>query len=195
MLVVVAPVIVFVGVLVAQALAVSQQAVPWIQEQLSNPGDLMTRLEAIPGFDRLEPYRAQILTRVGEIVGTIGSFTVNKFSSATKGTLAFGLQLVILVYAMFFFLVSGGNVLAQILDHIPLSKKEMNLIVDRFVTVTRASLISTLVVGVLQGALGGLGLWAAGIPKRVLGYIDGRAVDDPRHRRHPGVAAGIESIS
>ena len=105
--------------------------------------------------------------QVGEAAGTIGTFTVNKLSSATKGTLAFGLQLVILIYAMFFFLVSGAAVLAQILDHIPLSKREMGQIVGRFVTVTRAALISTMVVGVIQGALGGIGFWVAGIPGAV----------------------------
>lgn len=167
LVVVMGPMIIFVGVLVSQALQVSESAVPWIQEQIRNPSELMRKLEALPGLDRLAPYREQILTKLGEVVGTIGAFTVSKLSSVTKGTLAFGLQFGILLYSMFFFLVGGGAVLSKILDHIPLSKREMNLIVNRFVSVTRAALISTLVVGIIQGALGGIGFWVAGIPGAV----------------------------
>jgi len=162
-LVVVLPMILFLGVLVAQALDVSQRAVPWIQDQLSNPSELMRRLESVPGFEDLQPYRQQILTRLGELVGLIGTFTVNLITSATKGTFAFALQLVILVYAMFFFLMSGGKALAQIFDHVPLSRAESKQIVSRFVVVTRAALMSTFVVGVIQGALGGIAFWVAGI--------------------------------
>jgi predicted PurR-regulated permease PerM len=127
----------------------------------------MRRIEALPGFDRLMPYREQILTKLGELVGTIGSFTVNKLSAVTRGTLAFAVQLVILLYAMFFFLMSGGAILERILVHVPLSKKESGLIVDRFVSVTRAALASTMVIGVIQGTLGGVALAVAGIPGAV----------------------------
>ncbi len=165
--IIVLPVIVLTGVLVGQALQISQSAVPWIQERISDPSELMRRVETLPGLDRLAPYRPQILTRLGEVVGTIGTFTVSKLSAVTKGTLAFALQLAILLYAMYFFLINGNTVIAQILTHIPLSKKEMNLIVNRFVSVTRAALLSTLVVGVIQGILGGLGFWVVGIPGAV----------------------------
>jgi len=159
--------IVFVGVLVTQAVQVSQSAAPWIQEQLRNPSDLMQRVEALPGFDRLAPYREQIMTKIGELVGTIGTFTVSKLSAMTRGTLAFAVQLVILLYSMFFFLMNGGSILERILVHVPLSKAESDLIVGRFVSVTRATLASMLVIGVLQGTLGGLAFAVAGIPGAV----------------------------
>jgi predicted PurR-regulated permease PerM len=166
-LVVIVPLIVFVGALVTQAVQVSQSAVPWIQEQLENPSELMRRLEAVPGFDRLAPYRQQIMTKIGELVGTIGTFTVSKLSAATKGTLALAVQLVILVYAMFFFLMDGAAALDRILVHVPLSKSESDVIVGRFVSVTRATLVSVLVIGILQGTLGGLAFAVAGIPGAV----------------------------
>jgi predicted PurR-regulated permease PerM len=162
-LVVIVPLVLFIGVLVSQAVHVSQQAMPWIQEQLGNPSELERRLEKLPGFERIEPYREQILTKLGELVGTIGSFTVNKLSAVTKSTLTFAIQLVILLYAMFFFLMSGGAFLERILVHVPLSKNETGQIVGRFVSVTRAALASTLVIGVIQGTLGGLAFWVAGI--------------------------------
>ena len=161
--IVVVPLVAFVGVLVTQAVHISQTAMPWIQDQINNPSQLMQRIESIPGFGRVEPYREQILTRLGELVGSIGSFVVSKLSDVTKGTLAFLLQFIILLYSMFFFLMRGTSLLDPILVHLPLSKKESTLIVDRFVSVTRAALASTLVIGLLQGTLGGLAFWVAGI--------------------------------
>ncbi len=160
---VVVPLVAFIGVLVTQAVHVSQSAMPWIQQQIANPGALMTRIESLPGFERIEPYREQVLTKLGELVGSIGSFVVSKLSDVTKGTLALLLQIVILLYAMFFFLMRGRPVLERILVHLPLSKDESALIVERFVSVTRAALASTVVIGVVQGTLGGLALWVAGI--------------------------------
>lgn len=162
-LVVLLPLALFVGVLVTQAVNVSQQAMPWIQQQISSPSELMSRLEQIPGFSRLTPYRGEILTRLGELAGTIGSFMASKLSDVTKGTIAFGLQFAVMLYAMFFFLIDGSKILDRILSHVPLSKKESGMIVERFVTVTRAALASTVVIAIIQGTLGGIAFGVAGI--------------------------------
>ncbi len=161
--IVVVPLVAFIGVLVNEAVHVSTAAVPWIEEQVSNPSELTRKIESIPGFERFEPYREQILTKLGEIASTIGAFVVSKLTDVTKGTLSFLLQFLILLYAMFFFLMQGRSVLDEMLLHMPLNKKESALIVDRFVSVTRAALASTVVIGIIQGTLGGLAFWVAGI--------------------------------
>ncbi len=161
--IVIVPLVAFIGVLVNEAVHVSTAAVPWIEEQVSNPSELTRKIESIPGFERFEPYREQILTNLGEIASTIGAFVVSKLTDVTKGTLSFLLQFLILLYAMFFFLMQGRSVLDEMLLHMPLNKKESALIVDRFVSVTRAALASTVVIGIIQGTLGGLAFWVAGI--------------------------------
>lgn len=162
-LLIVVPLIIFVGVLVGQALQVSERAVPWIQDHLSNPSELFRRLEGVPLLDHLRPYREHILTNLGELVRNLGNITVSAVTALTKSTLAIALQLVILIYAMFYFFINGGKALATIFDHIPLSKKESTQIVERFVVVTRAALMSTFVVGIIQGTLAGIAFWVAGI--------------------------------
>jgi len=162
-LLIVIPIIIFVGVLVGQSLQVSERAVPWIQDRLSNPSELMRRLEAVPFMEHLRPYREQILTGLGELVRNLGDITVSAVTALTKSTLALGLQLVILIYAMFYFFINGGKALAMIFDHIPLSKNESRQIIEKFVVVTRAALMSTFVVGIIQGTLAGVAFWVAGI--------------------------------
>ena len=48
-------------------------------------------------------------------------------------------------------------------SYLPLRETEKELVLDKFVSVTRATLRGTLVIGIIQGTLGGLSFWAAGI--------------------------------
>lgn len=166
-LVVVIPLTFFAGVLVNEAIQVSNAAMPWIQQQIANPGELLVRLEKLPFADRIAPYQGQILEKLAEVVRTVGTFIVSRLSDVTRGTLTVLVDLVILFYAMFFFLIDGRRLLNNILNHLPLSSAERARIVGRFVSVTRAALASTVVIGVIQGLLGGLALGMAGVPGAV----------------------------
>jgi len=64
---------------------------------------------------------------------------------------------------MFFFLLDGRRILEKILYYVPLASKEEDRMVGKFLSVSRATLKGTLVIGIVQGALGGLSFWVAGI--------------------------------
>jgi predicted PurR-regulated permease PerM len=85
-------------------------------------------------------------------------------AAATRGVLGFSLQLFILLYALYFFLVDGPSLLKRILYYIPLAEAEKEQLLGRFVSVTRATVKGSLFIGVIQGALAGLAFWAAGVP-------------------------------
>jgi predicted PurR-regulated permease PerM len=161
------PLGIFVGVLVAQAIDVSQNAGPWIEARLQQRDQVERWLEDLPGYERLRPFRDQILLRLGELTKTIGSLIVTWLSDATRGTFQFFVHLLITLYSMFFFLMDGPRFLARIASYLPLSVGERGEIVDRFLSVTRAALSSVLVIGVIQGTLAGAALAVAGIPGAV----------------------------
>jgi predicted PurR-regulated permease PerM len=166
-LVVVVPLMLFAGILVSEAIQVSNSAVPWIQRQLHNPDEFMQRLQALPFADRIASHQTQILQRLAETVRAVGTFMVNRLSDATRGTVSFIFNVGILLYAMFFFLVDGRSYLDGIMGSLPLSPAERSRIVDQFVSVTRAALTSTVVIGVIQGTLGGIALGIMGVPGSV----------------------------
>ena len=68
-----------------------------------------------------------------------------------------------MMYAMFFFLRDGKAILEKILYYMPLDHDDEVLVLQRFTSVTRATIKGTLVIGLIQGALAGLGFWVAGI--------------------------------
>ena len=160
---VVAPLFTLVGVVTAEAFRVTASARPWVEQQLAQPDLLMERVRGLPFADQLLPYRAQILTKAGELVGRLGTLLVQSLSAATRGTLGFFLQLGFVFYAMYFFLMEGRRILERLREHLPLEDADAERLLDRFVTVTRAILRGTLVIGILQGTLAGAGFALAGI--------------------------------
>lgn len=158
---VVAPLLTILGLVAGQAYSISQKVGPWIQLQLQQP-DLL--LEKIPGIERFEPYRAPILSKGAEMVGSLGSFLFTSLSATTRGTVAFLFKFFLFLYTMFFFLMDGGPILRKILGYLPLAEEDERRMVDRFTSVTRATLKGTLVIGLLQGGLAGIAFWIVGIP-------------------------------
>ena len=119
----------------------------------------------LPGYETyLKPYRADILTKAGEGVNSMGGFLLSSLKGTTLSTVSFIVNFFIALYTMFFFLIDGPAMLKSLLEYLPLHADEKELLIQRFMSVTRATIKGTLVIGVIQGALSGLAFWALGIP-------------------------------
>ena len=59
---------------------------------------------------------------------------------------------------------TGREFCGSILYYIPLGSHEEQQLLDRFVSVTRATLRGSLLIGVIQGALAGVAFWVCGVP-------------------------------
>ncbi len=162
-LVIVVPLLTIAGIVVVQAIEVVDSAAPWVQRQLSQPNEVDRLLERLPFADALAPYRDQIVQKLGEFVASMGSFLVNRLAATTRGTAVFFFMLFIMLYAMYFFLVDGAKVLDKILYYMPLPPEEENRMLEKFVSVSRATLKGTFLIGIAQGGLAGLAFAVAGI--------------------------------
>ncbi len=153
----------FLGIVVGQAVEVSQSVGPWVERQLEQPDNLDRMLERLPFYELLRPYQDQITSKIAEFAGRVGSFFVASLAHASRGTALFFFDLFVMLYAMFFFLIQGRVYLDRILYYIPLSSRDERRLVERFASVARATIKGTLLIGVIQGGLAGLGFWVAGI--------------------------------
>jgi predicted PurR-regulated permease PerM len=158
---VIGPLLAILGIVANQAILVTENIRPVVERFVNEPTYLEQQLERIPG---LEPYREQILTRVGDVVDTVGSFLVSSLSGATRGTATFVFHFFMLLYTMFFLLMDGPAMLRKSLQHLPLREEDTRLMTSRFMSVTRATVKGTIVIGIIQGTLAGLAFWAVGIP-------------------------------
>jgi predicted PurR-regulated permease PerM len=141
---------------------------PWVKQIVNEPMRLTIYLDRIPGIERLAPYRELLLTKAGEAAGNLGKIIVSSLSSTTRGTLMLIVDFFMLLYAMFFFLMHGRRYLDSILRYLPLRESEQDQMLQRFVSVARATLKGTLLIAMVQGALGGLMFAILGIPGAVL---------------------------
>ncbi len=101
--------------------------------------------------------------KAAEFAGRVGTFLVTSVAAASRGTAVFFFQLFVMLYAMFFFLVHGKEYLAKVLYYVPLASEAENRLVAKFVSVARATIKGTLVIGVVQGGLAGIAFWIVGI--------------------------------
>lgn len=151
------------GMITAQAIEVGQSVAPWIKEQVSRPAAFSELLASVPFYDRIQPHEKAILEKAGEIVGTLSSFLIDRLSSATVMTINFLFMIFILLYSMFFFLMDGHKLLDKILFYLPLEEADERRLLDKFTSVTRATLKGTIVIGILQGGLAALAFAVVGI--------------------------------
>lgn len=152
------------GTVLSQGLEVAQSAKPWVQQQLAQPGLITAKLEALPFYDQILPYREQALEWLSQLTGSVSKTAIDTVQAATVGTFSALLSLIIILYTMFFFLMDGDRLLYYLLYYLPLNDDDEKKLLIRFTSVTRATLKGTAVIGILQGVLAGLALHFAGIP-------------------------------
>ncbi len=85
----------------------------------------------------------------------------------------FIVNLFIMLYLLFFLLRDGDHLAKRIRDAIPLPTEQQRDLFKKFTAVIRATVKGTLIVAVVQGALGGLIFWFLGIHAPVMGGGDG----------------------
>ena len=160
---VLAPLSVLIGVVVGQAISVSQSVTPWVQAFINEPTAITTYMEKLPYYQEILPYRAVIIEKAGLVVGNISTFLINSLSSATKLTVNAIFSSIIMLYVMFYFLTMGEVLLTKILYFLPLHDRDERLLLRRFTSVTKATLKGTLIIGAIQGAICGIAFALAGI--------------------------------
>ena len=158
-----APVLAVLGAGANEAVRVTETIRPRLQQLVDQPGEFDRRLQALPGYQRIEPYRAQILTKAGELVGSTSAFLFAALSATTRATVLFIFHFFVLLYTMFYFLTGGPGLLRAVLAYLPLTEADKQRMLQKFVSVTRATLKGTILIGAAQGVLGGLAFWAVGL--------------------------------
>src|SRR5690606_29290467 len=154
----------FLALVVAQAVDIAEAAGPWISEQTARWEELLASAHDLPVVGRLLPDEAAIASRVTDFAGTAGGFLVSNLQAATTGTVNLVLQLFVMLYALYFFLTDGPSILSRILYFTPLKAEEEGALIDRFVSVTRATIKGSILVGLIQGALAGAAFFVLGLP-------------------------------
>ncbi len=165
--VVLIPLVLLLAVLVAQALDVSHTIGTWFKGSLSDPGALAADLQRLPFYDQLIVYQDQILAQAGTATTAVSRLLVDWVSTATLGTANFIFMSFVLLYSMYFLQMDGPRLIEKILYYLPLKTSDERVMLEKFTSVTRATLKGSLLIGLLQGGLAGIAFAVAGIDNAV----------------------------
>lgn len=162
--VIIVPLLFIIGAFTREAARLSEMAAPWIESVLAQGGLDEQGLPAwVPLSEHIEPYRDQLFARLGDLLSQVGNFLVEGLPRLTQRTIWFVLNLFVLLYAMFFFFLAGGRWLA-IFEYLPLTSHDRAVILEKGVSIARATIKGTLVIAIVQGALAGLAFAVVGLP-------------------------------
>ncbi|AUB82979.1 AI-2E family transporter [Candidatus Thiodictyon syntrophicum] len=166
-LVVLIPLVLLAGVLVSQALDVSQLAGVWVGETLTQPEAFAGLLRRLPFYEQLAPHWGKIAQQAGDAAGALSKIAVEGLSSLTLGTVNFIFMLFVFLYSLYFLLMDGDQLVDKLLYYLPLKTTDERMMLAKFTSVTRATLRGSLLIGLLQGTLAGIAFAVAGIPNAI----------------------------
>lgn len=116
------------------------------------------------GFSNAQMMQERVQALLGESAGMIASQAV----SIGSGALAFILSFTIGLYVLYFLLRDGSRIGETILHSAPVDREIADRLAARFLGIVRAVIKGSGVVGIVQGALGGIMLAIAGVPSALL---------------------------
>ena len=163
LLLVVIPLLFFFGLVVSEAVGVSNQAREWFADQGELDVLLSQQIGKHTWLAKLEPYQDDLIAKAGQITAKAGSLMAQGLAAGVKGTASFILSLFVMLYAMFYFLMDGGISLHRAMRYTPLTEADSTRLLEIFVSVTRATLKGKMIIGVLQAGLAAAAMWMAGI--------------------------------
>jgi len=97
-----------------------------------------------------------------------GQFVAAKALNIGQNTFDVIVELIIILYLLFFLVRDGDDLARRIRTAIPLHADQQRELFNRFTTVIRATVKGNVVVAIVQGALGGLIFWFLGVHGPVL---------------------------
>ncbi|MDD5479362.1 AI-2E family transporter [Rhodoferax sp.] len=160
------------------AAALAQEALGVVQ--MMESGELKPAVYFRKLFDALPNWITAVLDRFGLV--SFNTLQRRLTAALTQGTqyiagqtlimgqstFEFVASVFITVYLAFFLIRDGNAVLRSLWQAVPLATHHKQVLLEKFVTVIRATVKGNLLVAAIQGALGGLGFWYLGVSGAVI---------------------------
>lgn len=123
------------------------------------PANVRASMDA-SGWGDLAALQARAQEFVQASLGLIAAQALAIGGSVFGYVLAFGIAL----YVSYFMLRDGRRIAEAVLGALPFERAIADLLAERFLGIVRATIKGSVVVGLVQGALGAITFWIVGIP-------------------------------
>ena len=111
---------------------------------------------------------ADLQARAQEFAAEIATLVAGQAVAVGGGVASFALAFGIGLYVTYFLLRDGQEIGDKIIHSLPLERSIAVHLVEKFLSIVRATIKGSGVVGLVQGALGATTFWIAGVPSALL---------------------------
>ena len=107
---------------------------------------------------------AQVGGRIAEMADTALSWLSRQVLDLAGGVITATINLVIGVFGLYYLLLSGDTLWQRVRGALPFSAESAERLRERFRSVTHATIVGTLAIAALQGAVAGVAFWLVALP-------------------------------
>jgi predicted PurR-regulated permease PerM len=133
--------------------------VGWVEDRVPVVLDTMQSLGI--DLERLED-------QLSSSAVTVSQFLATQALAIGQDTIRVAVSFFLMLYLLFFFMRDGTQMLEGLVRAMPFGDERERHLLERFAQVSRATIKGSLVVGIVQGTIGGLMFWMLGIEAPVL---------------------------
>ncbi|HYE59178.1 MAG TPA: AI-2E family transporter [Rhodothermales bacterium] len=94
---------------------------------------------------------------------SVGQFVAAHALTYTQSALTLAVMFVVMLYLLYFFIKDGPRILGSMMKAFPLGDEHERKLLTRFAVASRATIKGSIIVGIVQGTLGGLAFGALGV--------------------------------
>ncbi|MBM4313890.1 MAG: AI-2E family transporter [Deltaproteobacteria bacterium] len=146
-----------------EALQIYETLKPGTREIDTNFQRIIGAIADNPLADNLQIDKVFLSEKAAEIVRSIANYIFVNLKELTQNTLALLVMLAIMLYTLFFFIRDGDKFFQSAIRFFPLGLGRERLLYERFLLTVRSTLKVTLIIGGIQGIIGGILFFITGI--------------------------------
>ena len=161
------PIIFVCGLLVTQTMEFQSTVTSVIEGSVDKVPGLLKKYQDQPlvqaVIQRVDIETLDWQSKVAEVAQAASGWLVKIIQSTTQGVAGTAFFIFVMLFSFYYFLIEGPEWLKEIKLLSPLKDDYEDQIIEKFTSVTKASLKSVLVIGATQGTLGGITFALCGV--------------------------------
>lgn len=117
-------------------------------------------------WDRAEEYASG--QEIANVVKNVANYSITLIQSAYRGLMSGAIGFFVMFFTLFYFFIDGKTGIKYIMRLSPLRDVHEKKLINEFISMARATLKGTVVIGILQGTIAGIAFAIAGVVSPIL---------------------------
>lgn len=101
---------------------------------------------------------------INALVGQLSQIIATGALNVGQGTAMLLVNILLMLYLLFFFVRDGAEVIETIKSASPFERRHTDHFIEKFSAVAKSTVLGSIIVAMVQGAISGLMFWVVGIP-------------------------------